>query len=452
LHYIFKKIKGLGDMLQNLESFIQRIFKLKQRNTDVKTEFIAGFTTFMTMAYVLAVVPSILSKTGMPKESLFTSVVLMCMFSTFLMGVYANLPFALAPGIGLCAFFTYTVVLGMGYSWQTALTAVFLEGIIFIFLTITNFRTAIAKAIPENLKRAISVGIGLFIAFIGLQNAHIVVKNPNVLVQLGDLTNPEAFLGLLGIIITGALLFFKIKGALLLGILITAVLGIPLGVTRLEGFQFLSLPFSSSSVFFKFDFSNIWSGDFLIIMLTFLSIDLFDTIGTLIGVSTKARLEERFEESISFKRGLLVDAISTTLGAILGVSTVTAYIESASGVTEGGRTGLTSVFTAFFFSLALFFSSLFLLIPLAAITPALVLVGLFMLTAIKEIDFEDYTEGLPAFLTIMFMPLTFSIVNGIIIGVLSYVFLKLLSGKRREVPIPTFLIALFFIVKLIIGF
>ncbi|WP_028843119.1 NCS2 family permease [Thermodesulfobacterium thermophilum] len=439
-------------MLQNLESFVQRIFKLKQRNTDVKTEFIAGFTTFMTMAYVLAVVPSILSKTGMPKEPLFTSVVLMCMFSTFLMGVYANLPFALAPGIGLCAFFTYTVVLGMGYSWQTALTAVFLEGIIFIFLTITNFRTAIAKAIPENLKRAISVGIGLFIAFIGLQNAHIVVKNPNVLVQLGDLTNPEAFLGLLGIIITGALLFFKIKGALLLGILITAVLGIPLGVTRLEDFQFLSLPFSLSPVFFKFDFNNIWSGDFLIVILTFLSIDLFDTIGTLIGVSTKARLEERFEESISFKRGLLVDAISTTLGAILGVSTVTAYIESASGVTEGGRTGLTSVFTAFFFSLALFFSSLFLLIPLAAITPALVLVGLFMLTAIKEIDFEDYTEGLPAFLTIMFMPLTFSIVNGIIIGVLSYVFLKLLSGKRREVPIPTFLIALFFIVKLIIGF
>lgn len=439
-------------MLQNLESFIQRIFKLKQRNTDVKTEFIAGFTTFMTMAYVLAVVPSILSKTGMPKESLFTSVVLMCMFSTFLMGVYANLPFALAPGIGLCAFFTYTVVLGMGYSWQTALTAVFLEGIIFIFLTVTNLRTAIAKAIPENLKRAISVGIGLFIAFIGLQNAHIVVKNPNVLVQLGDLTNPEAFLGLLGIIITGALLFFKIKGALLLGILITAVLGIPLGVTRLEDFQFLSLPFSLSPVFFKFDFSNIWSGDFLIIMLTFLSIDLFDTIGTLIGVSTKARLEERFEESISFKRGLLVDAISTTLGAILGVSTVTAYIESASGVTEGGRTGLTSVFTAFFFSLTLFFSSLFLSIPLSAITPALVLVGLFMLTAIKEIDFEDYTEGLPAFLTIMFMPLTFSIVNGIIIGVLSYVFLKLLSGKRREVPIPTFLIALFFIVKLIIGF
>ncbi|QER41502.1 NCS2 family permease [Thermodesulfobacterium sp. TA1] len=436
-------------MWQNL---VRRIFNLDKKNTNVKTEFIAGFTTFMTMAYVLAVVPSLLSKTGMPKEPLFTSVALMCMFSTFLMGVYANLPFALAPGIGLCAFFTYTVVLGMGYSWQTALTAVFLEGIIFIFLTVTNLRTAIAKAIPENLKKAVSVGIGLFIAFIGLQNAHIVVKNPNVLVQLGDLTQAEAILGLIGIILTGVLLFFRIKGALLLGILITAALGIPLGITRLDGFQLISFPSSLSSVFFKFDFSQFFSGNFLIIVLTFLSIDLFDTIGTLIGVSTKAKLEERFGEGISFKRGLLVDAIGTTLGAMFGVSTVTAYIESASGVAEGGRTGLTSVFTAFFFLLALFFSSLFLSIPLCAITPALVLVGLFMLTTIKEIDFEDLTEGLPAFLTIMFMPLTFSIVNGIIIGVLSYVGLKLLSGRIKEVPFPTLLIALFFIAKLWVGF
>lgn len=439
-------------MYSLLKTKLENFFNLKKSDTDWRTEFIAGFTTFMSMAYVLAVVPSILSKTGMPKEAIFTSVALICMISTFIMGIYANIPFALAPGMGLCAFFTYTVVLGMGYPWQIAITAVFIEGILFIFLTITNLRIIIAKAIPQNIQKAISVGIGLFIAFIGLQNAHIIIKNPDVLVQLGDLSKNETFLGLLGIIITGALLFFKIKGALLLGIIITTLIGIPLGVTQFQNFRIIALPSSFLPIFAQFNFEYLFSGDFLIIMFTFLSVDIFDTIGTLIGISYKAKLIDIPEKSISFKRGLLVDAIGTTLGAIFGLSTVTSYIESASGVAEGGRTGLTSVITALFFLLALFFSPLFLSIPLSAISPALILVGFFMVSGIKEINFDDFTEAIPAFLTILLIPLSFSIANGLTIGILSYVFLKVICMKYKEVSIPTFIIALFFIAKFIIGF
>ncbi len=430
---------------------MEKFFQLKENNTTVKTEVIAGITTFLTMAYILAVNPGILSATGMPAESVFTATALASLIATLVMALVAKLPFALAPGMGLNAFFAFAVVLGMGYSWQFALTAVFLEGIIFLILTFLNVREAIINLIPMNIKRAISVGIGLFIAFIGLQNAGIIVNNDATLVGLGSLASPAALLAVIGLIITGVMIAYKIKGALLWGILISTVLGIPMGVTNLEGFRLFSAPPSLAPIFFQFDFSMIFTLDMLIVLFTFLFVDMFDTVGTLIGVSTKAGILKADGSIPRAKQALLADAVGTTVGACLGTSTVTTYVESAAGVEEGGRTGLTALVTAIMFGLALFVSGLFLLVPGAATAPALILVGVFMMSPVKEINFSDITESVPAFLTMVMMPLAYSIAEGIVWGLTSFVLLKVLSGKAKEVGIATYIVAAIFVLKFFIG-
>lgn len=427
---------------------MEKLFKLKDHKTDVRTEVIAGLTTFLTMAYILIVNPLILSETGMDFGALFTATALSAAIATLVMAFTANLPFALAPGMGLNAFFAYTVVLGMGYSWQFALTAVFLEGIIFILLTIFNIREAIINSIPTNVKKAISVGIGLFIAFIGFQNAGIIVDGPT-LVSLGDITSGTALLAVIGLFITGVLLTFNVKGSLLIGIVATTLIGIPFGITPAPSGNWA--PPSLAPIFFKFEFSSIFSFDMLIVLFTFLFVDMFDTVGTLIGVSTKAGLLDKNGNIPKVKQALMADAIGTTVGACLGTSTVTTYVESSAGVAQGGRTGLTALTTAILFLLALFLSPLFLSVPAAATAPALILVGLFMMTPVKEIDFEDYTEAIPAFLTLIIMPLTYSIADGIMIGMLSWIILKLTSGKAKEINVVTIVIGILFILKLILA-
>ena len=381
---------------------MEKFFKLKQHNTTVKTELVAGATTFLTMAYILIVNPMILSNAGMDMGGVFTATALASAIATLVMAFAANLPFALAPGMGLNAFFAFTVVLTMGYSWQFALTAVFLEGIIFIILTLFNVREAIINCIPGNVKKAISVGIGLFIAFIGLQGAGIISNSDATLVVLGDVTSPAALLSIVGLVVIGILLAFKVRGALLIGIIATTIIGLPLGITQPPSGNWA--PPSLAPIFFKFDFSQVFTLDMLIILFTFLFVDMFDTVGTLIGVSTKANILDKDGNIPKVKGALFADALGTTVGAMLGTSTVTTYIESAAGVAEGGRTGLTAFTTAILFLLALFVSPLFLMIPAAATAPALILVGLFMMSPIKNIDFDDYTESIPAFLTIIMMP------------------------------------------------
>ncbi len=428
---------------------MEKLFKLKEHNTSVKTEVVAGVTTFLTMAYILIVNPQILSNTGMDMGGLFTATALSAAIATLVMAFAANLPFALAPGMGLNAFFAFTVVLTMGYSWQFALTAVFLEGIIFIILTLLNVREAIINCIPTNVKRAISVGIGLFIAFIGLQNAGVIVNDEATLVVLGDVTSPVTLLAIVGLVITGVLLAFRVKGSLLIGIVATTIIGLPLGITQLPSGSWA--PPSLAPIFFKFDFSQVFTIDMLIVLFTFLFVDMFDTVGTLIGVSTKAGIIDKDGNIPKVKGALFADAIGTTVGACLGTSTVTTYVESASGVAEGGRTGMTALTSAVLFLLALFVSPLFLMIPGAATAPALVLVGLFMMSPIIHIDFEDYTEAIPAFLTIIMMPLAYSIADGIMFGMLGYVVLKLLSGKSKDVNFVTIAVAIVFLIKFIVG-
>ena len=429
---------------------MKRFFKLEENNTSVKTEVLAGITTFMTMAYILAVNPSILSATGMDKNALFTATALAALVATLVMAFVARLPFALAPGMGLNAFFAFTVVLGMGYSWQFALTAVFLEGIIFLLLTAFNIRELIVNAIPLSLKHAVSAGIGLFIAFIGLQGAGVIINNDAVLVGLGDMGSPSVLIALFGVLLTGVLLALKVKGALLIGIFSATVAGIPFGVTQLPEGHLVSLPPSVEPIFWKFDFSQVFTIDMLIVLFTFLFVDMFDTVGTLVGVSSKANMLTPDGKVPRAKQALFADAIGTTFGAMVGTSTVTTYVESASGVAEGGRTGLTSLTTAGLFFIALFFAPLFIMIPGAATAPALILVGLFMLSPIMKIDLEDFTESIPAFMTIIMMPLTYSIAEGIVFGMLAYVLLKLLTGKHKEISPIMYILAVLFIFKFII--
>ena len=430
--------------------FLTKFFKLQENKTTVRTEIIAGITTFMTMAYILAVNPDILSATGMDKGAVFTATVISSLIATLVMALYAKLPFALAPGMGLNAFFAFTVVLGMGHSWQFALTAVFLEGLIFIALTAFNIREMIVNSIPNNMKHAISVGIGLFIAFIGLKNAGIIVSSPATFVTLGNLTdfanNAGAIVALLALIITGALLAMRVKGALLIGILIGTAIGLPFGVTHFPSSMEV-MPPSISPIFMKFEWGQIMTMDMLVVVFTFLFVDMFDTVGTLIGVSSKANMLDEKGNVPRVKQALMADAIGTTAGAILGTSTVTTYVESAAGVSEGGRTGLTSLTVAVLFFFALFLSPIFLMIPGAATAPALILVGAMMMTPIKNIDFDDYTESIPVFLTIVMMPLTYSIAEGILFGVLSYVILKLLTGKFKDISIVTAVLAVLFLLK-----
>jgi adenine/guanine/hypoxanthine permease len=428
----------------------ERLFKLSENRTSVRTEIIAGVTTFMTMSYILAVNPDILGASGMDKGGIFTATVLASMIATLAMALLANLPVAVAPGMGLNAFFAFTVVLGMKHSWQFALTAVFIEGIIFLILTAFNIREMIVNAIPMSLKHAISAGIGLFIAFLGLQNAGIIVGHPVTLVALGDITavreHPGAVIALVTLIITGVLLVLKVKGALLIGIFAATILGIPLGITRLPG-SFNLMPPSLSPVFLKFEWTEIFTGDMLYVVLTFLFVDIFDTVGTLVGVASKANMLDENGRVPRVKQALFADAIGTTAGAMLGTSALTAYVESASGVSEGGRTGLTAMVVACLFLIALFLSPFFLMIPGAATAPALILVGAMMITPIRNINFDDFSETIPAFLTIIMMPMTQSISEGILFGVLSFTFLKILTGKFRDLSVMTLILAVLFLLK-----
>ncbi len=428
---------------------LEKFFQLSENKTTIKTEVIAGITTFMTMAYILAVNPDILSAAGMDKHAVFSATAIASIIATLVMALVAKLPFALAPGMGLNAFFAFTVCLGMGYSWQFALTAVFLEGIIFLLLTAFNIRELIVNAIPINMKHAISAGIGLFIAFIGMQNAGFIVNNDAVLVGLGEIHSTKVLLMLFGLILSGVLLAKNVKGALLIGIFATTVLGIPLDVTHLPEGGLISMPPSIAPIAFQFDFSQVFTIDMLVILFTFLFVDMFDTVGTLVGVSSKANMLDAEGRVPRVKQALFADAVGTTVGAMLGTSTVTTYVESASGVTAGGRTGLTSLTTAGMFFLALFLAPLFLMVPAAATAPALILVGAFMLSPILKVNFDDITETIPVFLTVIMMPLAYSIAEGVVFGMLSYVVLKLLSGKFKDLSWVTIVLAALFVLKFI---
>lgn len=427
----------------------EKYFQLKANKTNVRTELVAGLTTFLTMAYILAVNPAILGKTGMDQHAVFTATALASIIATLVMALYAKLPFSLAPGMGLNAFFAFTVVLGMGYTWEFALTAVFLEGLIFILLTFFKIRELIVDAIPLNIKHSISAGIGLFIAFIGLHSAGVVVTSPATLVTLGSMNNPTVWICLAGLFISGVLLALRVKGALLYGIFASTLVGIPLGITHMPGSSIVQLPPSIAPIFFKFQWQHVFTLNMVIILFTFLFVDMFDTVGTLVGVASKANMLDKEGKLPGINKALLADAIGTTFGAILGTSTVTTYVESAAGVAEGGRTGLTSLTTAGLFILALFLAPLFLMVPAAATAPALILVGSFMMSPIQKIDFADYTESIPAFLTIIMMPLTFSIAEGIAFGMVSYVVLKVLSGKHKQVSWMMYILAVLFVIKFV---
>ncbi len=429
---------------------LENFFKLNENKTTVKTEILAGVTTFMTMAYILAVNPDILSATGMDKNAVFTATALSAFIATMVMALVAKLPFALAPGMGLNAFFAFTVVLGMGHTWQFAITAVFLEGIIFLILTAFNIRELIVNAIPLPLKHAVSAGIGLFIAFIGLQNAGIITNNDAVLVGLGDMGSPAVLIALGGVILIGVLLALKVKGALLIGIFAATIIGLPFGVTHMPEGTLVDIPPSLEPIFWKFDFSHLFSFDMLIVLFTFLFVDMFDTVGTLVGVSSKAGMLDKDGRVPRVKQALFADSIGTFVGAILGTSTVTTYVESASGVAEGGKTGLTSLTTAVLFLLALFLAPIFTMVPAAATAPALILVGFFMMSPILKIDFDNYTDSIPAFVTIITMPLTYSIAEGIVFGMISYVLLKLLTGKTKDVSVVMIVLAILFVLKFFI--
>ena len=449
---------------------------LKKAGTDLKTEIMAGITTFLAMAYILAVNPGILSASGMDAGAVFTATALSSAIATLVMGLVANLPFALAPGMGLNAYFAYTVVLGMGYTWQMALAAVFVEGLIFIVMSVTNVREAIFNAIPMNLKHAVSVGIGLFIAFIGLQNAHIVVNNDSTLLGLfsfkGSMEDGTfiyegitVLLAIIGILVTAIFLIKNIKGGILWGILITWGLGILCQFTGLytpnvdAGFYSLLPDFSNglsipslAPTFMKMDFSIVFTFDFVIIMFAFLFVDMFDTLGTLIGVASKADMLDEDGKLPNIRGALLSDAVATSIGAVCGTSTVTTFVESASGVAEGGRTGLTSLTSGILFGLSLFLSPIFLAIPSFATAPALVIVGFLMLTSITKIDFNDYTEAIPCFITIIAMPFMYSISEGIAMGTIAYVVINLVTGKAKEKKISPlmYVLAVLFICKYII--
>lgn len=429
--------------------FLEKRFRLSEKKTDVKTELMAGFTTFMTMSYILAVNPQMLSQTGMDKGGVFTASVIASIIAMVCMAFLANLPFGLAPGMGLNAFFTFTVVKTLGYTWQFALTAVFLEGIIFLILSLFKVREMIFDAIPINLKKAVSCGIGLFIALVGLVNSGIIMQGEGTVLQLGNLLSRESVVFIVGLFIIALLLAREIKGALMYGILASTILALILGVSKYQGGSPITLPPSLAPVAFKIQFDKIFTFDMFTVVFTFLFVDIFDTVGTLVGVSAKAGMLDEQGKLKEASPALLADAIGTTMGALLGTSTVTTFVESASGVAEGGRTGLTALSTALFFFLSLFLFPVFGMIPAQATGPALVIVGLFMLSSIKEIDFYDYSEAIPAFITIIAMPFCYSIAEGISFGMISYVLIKLLAGKRKDISILMYILAIVFVLRII---
>ncbi len=452
---------------------LEKLFHLKENHTDVKTEVIAGITTFMTMAYILAVNPNILAEAGMDRGAVFTATALASFLATCLMALLSNYPFVLAPGMGLNAYFAYTVVLGMGFTWQMALAAVFVEGLIFIVLSLTNVREAIFNAIPMNLKHAVSVGIGLFIAFIGLQNAKIVVDNPSTLLGLFSFKDAIAagtfqsqgitvLLAMLGILITAFLIIKNVKGNILWGILITWGLGIICQLTGIYvpnaelGLYSLLPDFSAgisipslAPTFLHMDFSKVLTMDFVVIMFAFLFVDMFDTLGTLIGVASKADMLDKDGKLPKIKGALMADAVGTSVGAVLGTSTTTTFVESSAGVSAGGRTGLTAIVAAILFALSLFLSPIFLAIPSFATAPALIIVGFLMLTSITKIDFNDFTEAIPCFICIIAMPFMYSISEGIAMGVISYVVLNVCAGKAKakKISLLMYILAVLFILK-----
>ena len=427
---------------------LNKLFGYDPAKTTIRTEVLAGITTFLTMSYILAVNPGMFSQLeGMSAGAVFTATALAAVIGSLVMAIWAKMPFGLAPGMGLNAFFVFTVCMGMGYSWQFALTAVFIEGLIFIILTLTNLREAIVNAIPTSLKNAIGAGIGLFIAFIGLQNAGIIANNDATLVSLGEITKGSPLLGLIGLVITGLLVVKNVRGGLLIGILLTTLIGIPMGITNYQGI--ISAPHSVSDIFCKFEWEHIFTLDMLVVVFTLLFIDMFDTIGTLVGVCTKANILNPDGTIPRVKQAFMADAIATTAGACLGTSTTTTYVESASGVAQGGRTGLTAFVVACCFAISLFFSPIFLAIPSAATAPVLVIVGLFMLSPIKNIPLDDYAESIPAFITIIMMPLAYSISDGILLGMISYVALNICCGNYKKITPTMYVLAILFILKYI---
>ena len=428
---------------------LKKLFGFDSTKTTVRTEIVAGITTFLTMSYILAVNPTMFGELdGMPVGSVFTSTALAAIVGCLAMAFIGKLPFGLAPGMGLNAFFVYSVCMGMGYSWQFALTAVLIEGIIFIVLTLTNLREAIVNAIPMSLRNAIGAGIGLFIAFIGLKSAGVVVADGATLVALGDVTSGSALLAFIGLVITGFMYSRNVPGAILLGIIITMVIGIPLGVTEFKGI--VSAPESIAPIFCQFEFDKIFSVDMLVVVFTFFFIDMFDTVGTLVGVCTKAKMLDEKGNIHRVKQAFMADSIATTFGAILGTSTTTTYVESAAGVAQGGRSGLTALVVGCCFVIAMFFSPLFLSIPSAATAPALIIVGLLMAEQIKNVNFDDFSESIPAFVCMIMMPLTYSISNGILIGMITHVLMNMICGKFKKLSPAMYILAALFILKYIL--
>ena len=434
-----------------MNTFLQKTFGLNPAKHSVRTEIIAGITTFLTMAYILAVNPSIFSaleSQGMPTNAVFTATALAAIVGCLVMSIYAKKPFGLAPGMGLNAFFVYTVCLAMGHPWQMALTAIFLEGVLFILLTVTNVRKLIVDAIPVTMKRAIGAGIGLYIAFIGLKSAGIIVNSEATSVALGSFSEPAVILSIIGFLITSVLVILNVKGGMLLGIIATTLIGIPMGVTNFNGV--MSTPPSIEPIFCKFEWSQILSWDMVAIVFTFLFIDMFDTIGTVVGVSVKSGMVDKDGNVDGINKVLMADAVATVAGAVFGTSTTTTYIESASGVSEGGRTGLTSFTIAVCFAIALMFSPLFLAIPGAATGPVLFIVGVMMASPVKDIDWSDYSEAIPAFVTMLLMPLAYSISDGIMLGMITYTLLNALAGKLKKVSVMMWVLAALFILRYVL--
>lgn len=434
-----------------MNTFLQKTFGLNPAKHSVRTEIIAGITTFLTMAYILAVNPSIFSaleSQGMPTNAVFTATALAAIVGCLVMSIYAKKPFGLAPGMGLNAFFVYTVCLAMGHPWQMALTAIFLEGILFILLTVTNVRKLIVDAIPVTMKRAIGAGIGLYIAFIGLKSAGIIVNSEATSVALGSFSEPAVILSIIGFLITSVLVILNVKGGMLLGIIATTLIGIPMGVTNFNGV--MSTPPSIEPIFCQFEWSQILSWDMVTIVFTFLFIDMFDTIGTVVGVSVKSGMVDKDGNVDGINKVLMADAVATVAGAVFGTSTTTTYIESASGVSEGGRTGLTSFTIAVCFAIALMFSPLFLAIPGAATGPVLFIVGVMMASPVRDIDWSDYSEAIPAFVTMLLMPLAYSISDGIMLGMITYTLLNALAGKLKKVSVMMWILAVLFILRYVL--
>lgn len=434
-----------------MNTFLQKTFGLNPAKHSVRTEIIAGITTFLTMAYILAVNPSIFSaleSQGMPTNAVFTATALAAIVGCLVMSIYAKKPFGLAPGMGLNAFFVYTVCLAMGHPWQMALTAIFLEGILFILLTVTNVRKLIVDAIPVTMKRAIGAGIGLYIAFIGLKSAGIIVNSEATSVALGSFSEPAVILSIIGFLITSVLVILNVKGGMLLGIIATTLIGIPMGVTNFNGV--MSTPPSIAPIFCQFEWSQILSWDMVAIVFTFLFIDMFDTIGTVVGVSVKSGMVDKDGNVDGINKVLMADAVATVAGAVFGTSTTTTYIESASGVSEGGRTGLTSFTIAVCFTIALMFSPLFLAIPGAATGPVLFIVGVMMASPVRDIDWSDYSEAIPAFVTMLLMPLAYSISDGIMLGMITYTLLNALAGKLKKVSVMMWILAVLFILRYVL--